>query len=221
MRTWTALSGLLAAAALSACDIVDDHAPTFSPSQAVSPLKPGLWQTPTGCETARPLPRSTFCVPHGDGLSALQWVITPKALFGAHRGDTPDLPAGMPYVISPGAPMLMQIQADVPDKPDKSPGLRAGLHVWFLALEPTSRDAAGRITAFTVWPVMCGPTPHAGSPNFDETDVTKHPFAGLAMDGMTCTARDAASIRAAALASRSVFADNTMSYEWAGNAPVN
>jgi hypothetical protein len=220
MRTWTAFSGLLAALALSACNMVDDHAPTFGASSAASPLKPGEWQTLSHCETSPP-PPGKVCTPFPDeGGPVGQLVVTPKTLLG--RGASPDGPH-ISYVISPGSPMLMQVAFTVPDKFNQ-PSLRSGPHVFFVALEPTARDAAGQITSAIVWPVLCGPAPQPDSPGFDSNDerrdVTTQPFAGLAMEDLTCTAKDEASLRAAALASRSVFA-TTLRYEWAGDAPAN
>jgi hypothetical protein len=221
MQRRKALLGLLATLALGACNVIDDHAPTFGPSKTAPPLKPGMWQTPSHCETSPPLARGMTCTPHPDeGGPFGQLVVTPKALHGL---DAKSNQPGVAYVISPGAPMLMQIQVDVPDKRGQS-GLRPGRNVVFLALEPEARDAAGQITAATVWPVLCGPAPQLDSPDFDWNDgknnVTKHPFGGLTLDGMTCTARDETSIRAAALASRSVFAQ-TLHYAWATDAPAN
>jgi hypothetical protein len=79
-------------------------------------------------------------------------------------------------------------------------------HYCYNALRPTKLDANGRIMAFAVWPVVCGPWPAKAKAEHSMQGVTDAPFAGLHVVDDNCSAESEKALRNAAKASEAVAA---------------
>jgi len=192
----------IAILSLAACNSAMTEQPMICP-QDRSPvsLKPGIWSEqpicPAGVDEGSP---SKFDCTHPlEGLAVTGTKV--RQIFPTKM--PPDLPEiSVAYVIDDGDPML--VQGEMRGK-DESQGKDEVGYV-YVALEPTERDAAGVITAATVWAVMCGPPPQPGDDNYDildeEGQLTNHPLDGMTMNASGCEPRDVAALRAAATASR-------------------
>jgi hypothetical protein len=71
------------------------------------------------------------------------------------------------------------------------------------AVRPTRFDSEGRITAFTIWPVQCGPPPPKNAKGEDVAPATLKPLPGIVMKkgDPVCTTTSVAALRNAARAS--------------------
>lgn len=84
--------------------------------------------------------------------------------------------------------------------------------VTYQGVQPTGLEASGRVIAFRVWNVLCGPPPATGS----ETGRTTALLPGLSPMDDNCVARDPATVRRAAAASAAwaVGEDETANPRW-------
>lgn len=104
----------------------------------------------------------------------------------------------LPYdmVVAAGDPLVLQY---ISSEADPGEAYR------YMAVGPTKRDSKGEVTAFSIWPVVCGPLPEKGpEPVADGTptlSVTDRPWPGLELRDSNCYARDTATVRFAAKAS--------------------
>ena len=71
------------------------------------------------------------------------------------------------------------------------------------AVRPTNVDDQGRITAFTLWPIQCGPPPPKDKDGNDTAAATLKPLPGLEMKpgDAVCTTKSVSALRNAAKAS--------------------
>jgi hypothetical protein len=199
MRLVPALLIALALPALGACNQVYSRTPLVSEAreQGDPEFRPGLWKVgtdkddPTGCpfdirKTRRDWPA---CAGGVDIRRGQMFVVGPneRAEAGSFR-------------LVDGQPILMQLHlhADlfrdprVPEPKDTD----NPFYGWtYAAITVLRTDAAARITeAQLVW-ADCGPLPAKSDPPTPggkpvRTDVTSQPFAGLAVVGSNCVAKD-------------------------------
>jgi len=108
-------------------------------------------------------------------------------------------------VLSAGDPPILQVGMTEDGKVDYQ----------FFGLEPTER-AAGSITAFASWPVLCGPPPPADAMTGGKRRyVSLEPLPGLTViDESSCTADAAAAVRNAAGPSRAWAGDDAGGARW-------
>lgn len=127
------------------------------------------------------------------------------ALYLLPPGDRLVLRAGEPtrgeYLLGAGDPLIVQVFAAGDDKADPPTADEYG----YYGLVPRRRDPEGRITAFDVWPVLCGP-PRRITNKHPFDDRTRRPWPGLKIEAEKagCVARDVGVLRDAARRSKSL-----------------
>jgi hypothetical protein len=201
---------------LSACNVVMTEKPLFTQADAAGApaLRPGVWlffEEP-GCKVDDSKPFTEWPDCAGGGLVG-------AADIRGHKQDTPpDQLETAPYVLATGDPRVMQIQVDVDlsahaDVSASGDGAAANGSTsssashsqpyGYAAIRPTKLDSQGRIVAFTLWPVQCGPPPPKDANGDDTAPATQKLLPGLTMkDGdPVCTTTSTAALRAAAKAS--------------------
>lgn len=178
---------------LGGCNVVVTKDPLFTRASEVGAptLKAGLWRMEMDPKCAvdetKPL---------------LQW---PECAAGAvikdgmagyyDRKADPERPVWkqQPLILAAGDPRVLQVQTEVGGdvKMDSSPYLYLGVRV-------IKSDAAGTITEFSLWPVLCGPPPPG-----DQDPLTKHLLPGLTAkaDDPVCTTTSIPALQNAAKAS--------------------
>jgi hypothetical protein len=207
-------------ALLSACNMVITKTPLFSPADEAGapPLRPGVWlfQTDADCQvdTAKPLTEWPDC---SGGAVVAAGHITGK------DSSNPGQMEVTPFTFAAGAPRIAQVlvavdvsvHADVSANADSNSNATAstsstmssdaskGKVYAYAGARPTKSDDAGAITAFSFWPVQCGPPPPKDGNGNDIASATLRPLAGLEMKpGETnCTTSSKAALFAAATAS--------------------
>ncbi|MET0293841.1 MAG: hypothetical protein ABW042_02405 [Phenylobacterium sp.] len=181
---------LVAAATLSACNVVMSEAPLFDQADAAKapPFKDGEWLAMSG-----------------ECLAGWTNQQTPPdcARHGQVRGGRLVIPDddAQDVLMAGGEPLILQIRFS---QKDASSGEPFVMHIYG-ALKPTARDAQGRITEARNWLVLCGPPPPEAKGSSLNTweHLTNRPLPGLAIDRKLgiCRAREAAAVRRAAAAS--------------------
>jgi hypothetical protein len=201
---------------LSACNVVMTEKPLFTEADAAGApaLRPGVWlffEEP-GCkvDTSQPFVEWPDCA--GGGL------VGPADIKGHKQDAPPDQLETAPYVLATGDPRVIQLQVDVDlsahaDVSASGEGATANASTssasshsqpyGYGGVRPTKLDDQGRIVAFTLWPVQCGPPPPKDANGDDTAPATLKPLPGLTMkDGdPVCSTTSAAALRAAAKAS--------------------
>jgi hypothetical protein len=227
---------LLSSLLLAACtNMVRSRTPWFGPADAMGapPMRDGVWAAVTpDCrfDPDRPLERWPACaqgrvVRGGEELDLSYADIEDEP----GRGGRPDYSwSSEAFVLAAGSPRIHQRACGEPRgrrAPAEEPAAAAaepagegaaldvldeavdGLIYCYAGLRADGFDAEGRIVAFTTWPIWCGPFPQRadgeGGPN-----VTEAPFPGLTVIGEHCVADDIAALRAAAMASQTLFASD-------------
>jgi hypothetical protein len=210
MRRFLITAGLLL---LGACNMVITKDPVFTRSNASGlPLREGIWReasdSPCDFDETKPLAQWPDCA-KGSVVAKGQigaWDTDDK---GVRTWKTSDV------VFADGRPPVAQVHlqdmdlkglGDVPIKPS--------LYL-YLVIRPTKTDEAGRITAYTGWPIFCGPPPPEGSKGPDGSSPrmgTLAPLPGLTMDkqGDDCTTASPDALRAAGVASEKWAAAGSM-----------
>jgi len=201
---------------LTACNVVMTEKPLFTQADAAGApaLKPGVWlffEEP-GCKVDESKPFTEWPDCAGGGLVG-------AAEIKGHKQDAPpDQLETAPYVLAAGDPRVMQIQVDVDlsahadvsasgeDARASGSTASASSHsqpYGYAAIRPTKLDSQGRIVAFTLWPVQCGPPPPKDANGDDTAPATQKLLPGLTMkDGdPVCTTTSTTALRAAARAS--------------------
>lgn len=103
------------------------------------------------------------------------------------------------YLLAPGQPLIVQGLTPGDDRAEPPRADEYG----YLGLQPRQRDPQGRITAFDLWFVLCGPPRRThGEPS--PIDRTDRPWPGLVIEDEAagCTARDVEALRGAARRSK-------------------
>ena len=186
---------------LGACNMVVTTKPLFtaSDSAGVPQLKPGVWN-----EKPDPACAVDETKPLADWPSCAHGVIVQNGQIGAYSTDANGkrVWTASTILMVGGDPRVMQFH--LPDIDLKGlGGAKLDLLYLYMALRPTSTDADGRVTAFTSWPIVCGPPPPDGTKSPDGKGVrlgTLTPLPGLVMDkaGGNCTPTSPAAVLAAA-----------------------
>lgn len=182
---------ILAAAALSGCDLVVSKTPLISPADTRGAVMPreGWWVLADDTcrfDARKPVRRWPGCVDSAlvrpdpaSGFSTVQG-------FNVERGAW----ESYPFLMTPGDPQLVQYE-----------DARDGWSVfYYYGLKPVALDGSGRMTEALVWLALCNrPGDDAGA----EMKDRKLP-PGLSPDGQTddCVAADFVAVRAAVVASQ-------------------
>ncbi len=193
---------------LSGCNMVISDEPWFAEPGKVQ-QKPGLWVMleSTDCRVdanmkLADMPECASPMLIADGTYSGR--PNDQSLSAEDRND-PAKWEKIVHVLVDGTPMVDQLRFDATNPEDGAPlpAFNGKLTYLYLAVQPTTFDAKGRITAARRWPVMCGPLKRgekdaAGSPRF----VSSNPYPGMsAVHDMACNARDVANLRDAAVKS--------------------
>ncbi len=114
----------------------------------------------------------------------------------------------LPALLTGGTPQIVQTPPDATGK-----ATDGGYSYYGFGAQ--RRDRAGRITAFKLWPVLCGPPPPTAKAGDNGAAPATHPFPGLTMDAndSDCTTASREAVRNAADASR-LWADATLTAHW-------
>jgi hypothetical protein len=217
-------------ALLSACNIVLTKDPLFTQKDAAGAptLKPGVWlffkDSDCALDEHKPFNEWPDCA--GGGLVTLEDI-------AGHKSNTPgDTLEHAPYVLAAGEPRVMQLQVDVDlsvtadatatgdaTVTTKSDSTKAKPYA-YAAVHPTKLDDQGRIVAFTLWPVQCGPPPPKNAKGEDTAMATLHPLPGIQMKkgDAVCTTTSPAALHNAAKASQA-WADQPREAHWLRDGP--
>jgi hypothetical protein len=198
------LGGILIA--LVGCNTLVSRKPMFDQdeNERTSALKPGIWQAVSpACEASHK--RMCTLPPLAIGAAGIRIPGELLAKLPPTTGGCDILRQEQPYIIVAGDPILIQLQVT-----GCSSAGPTETHYFFIAMQPSEKDAEGKISAGYVWPVMCGPFPKPGEWNYDMNDderyITNHPFPELRTDTHEgCAPKSKASLRVAARKSRDVI----------------
>jgi hypothetical protein len=163
-----------------------------------------------GCAVDEKAPFTDWPDCAGGGL------VTDDGQISGHKSGAPkDQLEHAPIVLAAGDPRVLQIQMDVSvgveaqasasgDAETSTSSSSAQTKAYgYAGVRPTKFDSEGRITAFTLWPVQCGPPPPKNAKGEDMAGGTKKPFPGMIMDeGGDCTTTSPTALRSAAKASQ-------------------
>ncbi|RAK67293.1 hypothetical protein [Phenylobacterium kunshanense] len=168
------LLALVASTVLAGCNLVITDRPMFDrEAVAERAFKAGVWAS---VQADCPIPRAGETVQHWPTCASAR--ILRPGIEG--------------LVLARGDPMIYQLRMTTDE----------GSSYAYAGLRPTHLDKSGKIDAFELWPVECGPpviTPEG------ERRPTKTPGPGLTMNGeepSSCRAEDASAVRRAAKDSR-------------------
>ena len=206
---------------LSGCNNVVSNEPWFTAAdaQGAPELRDGLWvkigDDHCRVKLEKPAERwpecaNSFYVRGGEWLT-MNWDDTDgrKRLFEGWTSLSPILAAGNPVILQLDEGSEPQASPSDPDEiviGDEEPYWRYS----YGAVRPTELDGQGRVVAFELWVVQCGPSPQrelkAGVEypllSLMEGYVTDRPFPGLTVVGERCTAESVDALRRAAGANR-------------------
>ena len=200
-------------ALLSACNVVVTKAPLFTQADAACAptLRPGVWMffKDPDCQVdeSKPFTQWPDCV--GGGL------VTPAGVEARKGGAPPGALEQTPIVLAAGEPRILQAQVDVDLSVNASATTSGDATATtssnsseskpygYGAVRPTRFDSAGRITAFIIWPVQCGPPPPKNAKGEDVAPATLKPLPGIILKkgDLVCTTTSVAALRGAAKAS--------------------
>jgi hypothetical protein len=202
-------------AALAACNVVTTKAPLFTAADAAGapPLRPGVWlffkDADCPFDEARPFTEWPDCAAGG--------LVSAGDVQSRNAHDPHGPLEHNPFIMAGGDPRIVQLVAAVDVTTSASASGSGDAQVStsasasttvtqdnpysYAGLRPTRLDAQGRIVAFKVWPVECGPPPPKDAHGNDVAPATLHPYPGIEMKpGDTdCTTHSQADLRAAAL----------------------
>ena len=199
---------------LSACNVVMTKEPLLTQADAAGApnLRPGVWlffkRPDCKVDETKPFTEWPDCA--GGGL------VTPGVVRG-HKANAPaDQLEDTPFVLAAGDPRIMQAPVDVDlsmqaeasasgdatASASASPPVHARPYA-YAGVRPTKFDDQGRITAFALWPVQCGPPPPKDKDGNDSMGATLKPLPGIEMKpgDAVCSTRSVAALRNAAKAS--------------------
>jgi hypothetical protein len=197
MVGWRTALILCGAMLLSACgNLVTSEKPLFGKAEerGAPKFKRGVW-----------IGRDTECV-FDETRPMKDWPKCADPFVVGRRGLTdPALlkELGGGAILAAGSPLILQLG----DKPS----------FFYVAIEPTARDGRGRVTAFSAWPVLCGPPPKPIEGD-EGRKLTRKLAAGLEISGDNCLARTASAVRGAAGSSKS-WNDGVTGPHWVRDKP--
>jgi hypothetical protein len=189
---------------LGACNMVVTKDPMFTKADTGGfRLREGVWNEPSSSpcdfDETKPLAQWPDCA---------KGVVVTKDQIGAWDTDAKGARTwrSSDVIFAGGQPPVAQVHLQ--DMEMKGVGdlpISPSLYL-YLALRPTKTDDAGRVTAYTGWPILCGPPPPDGAKGPDGTSPrmgTLAPLPGLTMDkdGNNCTPASREALRAAGVAS--------------------
>ena len=217
MTARTVRLALIAAglALLSACNVVLTKDPLFTQAAGAGApnLRPGVWlffkEADCKVDESKPFTEWPDCA--GGGL------VTPGSVVKGHKANAPaDQLEDSPFVLAAGEPRIMQVPVDIDMSmqaeasasgdatvsASASPPAHARPYA-YAGVRPTRFDDQGRITAFALWPVQCGPPPPKDKNGNDTGAATLNPLPGIEMKpgDAVCSTRSVAALRNAAKAS--------------------
>jgi hypothetical protein len=194
MRTLVLIGALL----LGGCNMVVTKTPVFTRADetGAARLRSGVWSGPTStpCDFDEHAPLDSW-------PSCANGAVMGEGVIGGYQEK--DGKRGLfqtDVVLAAGEPRVLQIDAGAVALGD---GFSLSGY-FYAALRPTKTDNQGRITAFTAWPVLCGPPPaDTTMKNNKMVFGTRHPLPGLVMDkdGNNCATHSTNALRMAATAS--------------------
>jgi hypothetical protein len=211
-RTLVGVAGGLAL--LSACNVVVTKDPLFAQADSAGAptLRPGVWmffkEADCQVDEAKPFTDWPDCV--GGGL------VSPGNVKGHKAKAPPDQLEDTPIVLASGEPRILQAQVDVDLSMTAEASANGGATAsssgessaharpyGYAAVRPTKLDSEGRITAFTLWPIQCGPPPPKDKDGNDTAPATLKPLPGMIMKqgDAVCSTASVAALRGAAKAS--------------------
>jgi len=212
MRLALALLGLIC---LCACNVVLTKTPLFAAQDAAGAptLRPGVWvfAHEAGCKFDERQPFLDWPNCAGGGLVGL------NDIAGQKQNAAKGVLEHTPVILASGDPRVLQLQISI----DVSAGASASASgdataaasasatgpqamPWgYGAVRPTLHDDQGRITAFSFWPILCGPPPPKKGKDDLGLSGTEHPLPGLTMqdNNTDCTTDSKDALRGAARAS--------------------
>ena len=202
-------------ALLSACNVVMTKEPLLTQADAAGApnLRSGVWiffkEADCKVDESKPFTEWPDCA--GGGL------VTPGNVVKGHKANAPaDQLEDTPFVLAAGDPRIMQLQVDVDlsmqaeatasgdatATASASPPVHARPY-GYAGVRPTKFDDQGRVTAFTLWPVQCGPPPPKDKQGNDTAPATLKPLPGMEMKAgdPVCSTSSVSALRSAAKAS--------------------
>ncbi len=177
-------------ALLAACNDVYTEKPLFGPEDAGSdpPLRTGVWLALD--------PKCQF----DDSKPTIRWpkcadwtIVRPRQVLGYDSKDKTW--TQYDYVLAAGLPRILQVDL----KGDPYP-------FFYLAIEPVRLDDWGKLVQYRQWRIQCGQPPPPPAKGEQQRWLTLQPLPGMTPGpehhADDCLAKDAASLRAAAEASK-------------------
>jgi hypothetical protein len=217
-------------ALLSACNVVLTKDPLFTQADAAGAptLRPGVWiffkEADCKLDESRPFTDWPDCA--GGGL------VKGNSVKGHKAGAPSDQLEDTPVILAAGDPRIMQAQVDI-DLSVQGQASASGdatasatssashsRPYGYGAVRPTKFDDQGRIVAFSLWPVQCGPPPPKNAKGEDVAAATLKPLPGIEMKpgDAVCTTRSTAALRGAAKASEAWAPEPRSDSHWIRDA---
>lgn len=222
MRRILAVLSILSLGLLSACNVVLTKQPLFTAADEAGapPLRPGVWVLrDPDCSFDETQPMTTW----PDCAGGM--IYRDGQALGVSRKDGKTTWERQPLVIAGGDPRIAQVRVRLDlsaGSGHDTSGQNADLY-GYAAVQVLKTGAAGRITAFSYWPVMCGPPPPPPPPNAKPEVAfqlgTKKPLPGLEMKKgeAVCTTSSVPALRNAAKASVA-WREKEMTAHWVREA---
>jgi hypothetical protein len=216
---------------LSGCNVVMTKEPLFTQADAAGApsLRPGVWlffkEADCKVDESKPFTEWPDCA--GGGL------VKPGVVTG-HKANAPaDQLEDTPFVLAAGDPRIMQLQVDVDLSMQADASANGGATAsasgassshsqpyGYGAVRPTKFDDQGRVTAFTLWPIQCGPPPPKDKDGNDAAPATLKPLPGIEMKpgDAVCTTKSVPALRNAAKASEAWAPPGRVDSHWLRDA---
>jgi hypothetical protein len=197
--------------ALCACNLVVSEEPWFDEADAVGvpAFRDGLWLTVAepNCQVDETLPAERWpdCAGaaylRGSEWLTMEWEQVGKSKRARRRFVGWSAASGL---VANGSPLIVQTMFEPQPEDEATSAISSDPEpdrpYVYLALQPTRRDETGRVTAFELWPVRCGPEPEGAKPG----PVTDRPFPGLTIVEYNCKAESVEAVRQAAMLSEPI-----------------
>jgi hypothetical protein len=175
---------------LSGCNLIVSQTPLFSAkdAQGQAQMRPGVWSDDgktCDYDVAAPVDSWPAC--------ANGWVVqTDGHVLAPHKhGDPRASWTQFPYLIVKNDPPVMQVRMQV-DQGAINPQIYI-----YTGMRILKSDTEGRVTAYKMWPVLCGPPPPPDPHAKGFPGLTHEPVKGVVVDEkqQVCTATTQAPVR--------------------------